>query len=789
LKQRFFCGGSQLLPRCKWHAIHPAWLTAKNRLVVMTYDISLTSLWRKAFIETRTDSSKDEQAFFRQNLEEMREHVKPLVARIMRDMPGYTVHDITHLDALWETASLVATDDLALSPPEAFVFGGAVLLHDAAMTLAAYPGGLANLKTTPEWADAIALRKDQSSVCGPSAAFENESEKQVAVDVLRRLHARKAKDLATQAWPAHANVEQFYLIENYELRHHYGKTIGTIANSHWWPITKVERELGGYLGGMTPKTQLSVDQLKIACLLRVADVLHLDRRRAPPFVRALERPGGISALHWAFQSKLGFPYLEDDAAVFTAGEPCTIEEAESWWCAFDAFGLADRELRDVDRLLRDQRRRGLRARCVKGANNPDELVRLVPVSGWRPVETLVHISDIPRIVEMFGGTSLYGEDPTVPIRELLQNAMDAVQARRRLQDRTDWGLIRVELSSRKDGVWLSVEDNGVGMSERVLTGALLDFGVSFWRSARVTEEFPTLAARGMNAIGRFGIGFFSVFMLGEEVRVTTRRYDRGETESLMLAFRAGLGSRPILSPAVRGSAPLDGGTRIEIRLQWDPRKRGGIRLLPKDWQPRGRTDHGPDDWEKAHGFGFPGRPYTFRSLAHVIAWLAPASDISIDAVEFGQTTRAVNADDWRTVPPAVIAQRVAVSRREWGWVFTRVDRNEAEMMRPIIGPDEAVYGRAAVLPERGAGVLTAGGLRVQSIRHLLGIVSGGEVQTAARDRGRLTMPPDALAAWASEQGKLLEEAAVSADQKAQRLSSTVVEQLATFPSRLAVTRG
>ena len=40
-------------------------------------------------------------------------------------------------------ASLVAKPSLTLNPPEAFVFGGAVLLHDAAMTLGAYPGGLA----------------------------------------------------------------------------------------------------------------------------------------------------------------------------------------------------------------------------------------------------------------------------------------------------------------------------------------------------------------------------------------------------------------------------------------------------------------------------------------------------------------------------------------------------------------------------------------------------------------------------------------------------------------------
>jgi hypothetical protein len=153
----------------------------------------------------------------------------------------------------------VATDDLALNPPEALVFGGAVLLHDAAMTLAAYPGGLADIKATPEWADTMAIRKDPSNVGASTATSEIELEAQVTVEVLRSLHARQAAELATQGWlmprsghdgEKQDNFEKTYLIENSDLRRFYGPKIGTIAHSHWWPIAKVERDLGGYLGGM-----------------------------------------------------------------------------------------------------------------------------------------------------------------------------------------------------------------------------------------------------------------------------------------------------------------------------------------------------------------------------------------------------------------------------------------------------------------------------------------------------------------------------------------------------------
>lgn len=107
-----------------------------------------TELWRRAFTINRKDSTPDEQSYFRLHLLGARERVKRLVDRIAKDMPGYTVHDISHLDALWETADLVTPPSLSLNPPEAFVFGLAILLHDAGMSLAAYVDGIDELRNT-----------------------------------------------------------------------------------------------------------------------------------------------------------------------------------------------------------------------------------------------------------------------------------------------------------------------------------------------------------------------------------------------------------------------------------------------------------------------------------------------------------------------------------------------------------------------------------------------------------------------------------------------------------------
>jgi hypothetical protein len=543
-------------------------------------DFRQTWLWRQAFQNPRSDSTTEEQDFFRTQYLSIRERAAQLVSRIAVDLPGMTVHDISHLDALWDTASSVAEGAVNVNPAEAFVLGASILLHDAAMSLAAYPGGLTEVRTTVAWKDAVA-RLALASEEGSGEKFDvgnppSEVVQRVVPDVLRRLHAERAEELAEQAWRT-ADGSQVYLVEDSELRRFYGPTIGQIAHSHWWSVQKLEQEFSEELGALANRTLNRVDRIKLACLLRVADALHLDSRRAPRFLRAITTPSGISALHWSFQERLARPHIELDAVVFTTGQPFGREDAEAWWLAYDTLNSVDRELRDVDLLLQGRGREVLKARRVKGAGSPEMLARSVQTRGWRPVDARLQVSDVPRIVENLGGSKLYGNDPTVALRELVQNAADAVQARRKYQRRAaDWGLITVGLLSEGDKIWLVVEDNGIGMSEQVLTGPLLDFGTSFWRSSQAMDEFPGLMAAGMHAIGRFGIGFFSVFMLGPVVRVYSRRCDKGQETGRLLEFRGGTSTRPILSPAPREPVPIDGGTRVEVLLKDHPHQAGGL---------------------------------------------------------------------------------------------------------------------------------------------------------------------------------------------------------------------
>lgn len=715
-------------------------------------DFRQTWLWRQAFQTPRSDSTPEEQEFFKNQYLAIRERAEQLVSRIAVDIPGLTVHDISHLDALWDTASSVAEGAVNVNPAEAFVLGASILLHDSAMSLAAYPGGLGELRATLAWKDAVA-RLALASEENSTGRFDVENPpdeivRRVLPDVLRQLHAERAEELAQQVWNS-ADGTPVYLVEDTDLRTFYGPTIGKIAHSHWWSVQRLEQEFPQDLGALATRTRNRVDRLLLACLLRVSDALHLDSRRAPRFLRALTNPRGISALHWTFQERLARPHIELDAVVFTTGQPFGREDAEAWWLAYDTLNAVDRELHDVDLLLQERGREILKARRIKGAGSPEILARSVQTRDWRPVDARLQVSDVPRIVEHLGGSKLYGDKPTVALRELIQNAADAVQARRKFEDRTeDWGRITVDLVSRGDEYWLVVEDNGIGMSENVLTGPLLDFGTSFWLSPLAMAEFPGLMAAGMHAIGRFGIGFFSVFMLGSVVRVYSRRCDRGKETGRLLEFRDGTSARPILSPWTVSPLPIDGGTRVEVQLKKKPTESGGL-LEVRSW---------------------------FRqtnSLDALVGALAPNLDVAVAVISEKGLLPVAEPGDWLRIEDADLLCRLDPSiNRENG----DIAKASMTLMRTIEDSSGRVFGRAFVWPERiifseSYGWVTISGLRASPLTNVAGVLLG-EATTASRDSAKPLATKEAIAAWATEQGKLIAKSV--RDEERQARSAEIV---------------
>jgi Histidine kinase-, DNA gyrase B-, and HSP90-like ATPase len=310
----------------------------------------------------------------------------------------------------------------------------------------------------------------------------------------------------------------------------------------------------------------NVDLLKIACILRCADAAAIDDRRAPARLFAIRQPTGTSRLHWAFQDNLFPSVAEGETLLFKSKRPFKRSQMDEWWLAYDAISIAAEELQAGNDTLTTRNRSPFRVKQIRGAQNPQILKGMLKVDGWEPVDTQVRIPNVASLVERLGGSQLYGDDLFVPIRELVQNSCDAIRARRALAQQfigrdisfettptnkyPGRVLLKLDVARESDAdVILTVEDDGIGMPPEAIAPALLDFGTSFWKTEMAARLYLGLQSDpNFRPSGKFGLGFFSTFMLNQQVIVTTRPWNCGEIERRTLAFSHGAKGRAEMRP-------------------------------------------------------------------------------------------------------------------------------------------------------------------------------------------------------------------------------------------------
>lgn len=165
--------------------------------------------------------------------------------------------------------------------------------------------------------------------------------------------------------------------------------------------------------------------------------------------------------------------------------------------------------------------------------------------------------DISGIIEIMG-SSLYSRSDT-PIRELIQNANDAVLRRRR-KDLDFRG--RIEICQNKDQQTISFSDDGIGLSVDEAEEFLGTLGASvtgLLKGRGTDEQRRQVTGDGDGLIGMFGIGLFSAFMLAERLIVESRK----EHEADAVRWEAGAGTSIRLSQSDR----KDVGTTVTLVLR------------------------------------------------------------------------------------------------------------------------------------------------------------------------------------------------------------------------------
>lgn len=141
------------------------------------------------------------------------------------------------------------------------------------------------------------------------------------------------------------------------------------------------------------------------------------------------------------------------------------------------------------------------------------------------------------------------------LRELISNASDAIDKLHfiSLTDDTVDHNFRIYIGRDKDARTLTVDDNGIGMTAEEMEKNLGTIAQSGTLAFKKEQKDPT------ELIGQFGVGFYSAFMVADEIEVVSRAY--GSDKANKWTSRGAEGYT--IEPAEKETV----GTTITLRLR------------------------------------------------------------------------------------------------------------------------------------------------------------------------------------------------------------------------------
>jgi len=135
----------------------------------------------------------------------------------------------------------------------------------------------------------------------------------------------------------------------------------------------------------------------------------------------------------------------------------------------------------------------------------------------------IHTENIFPIIKKF----LYS-DHEIFLRELVSNAVDATQKIKRLsslgQYNGELGDLKIDISFDEKAKTITISDRGLGMTADEIKKYINQ--IAFSGATEFVEKFKD-AKDANEIIGRFGLGFYSAFMVADNVEIETLSYQEG----------------------------------------------------------------------------------------------------------------------------------------------------------------------------------------------------------------------------------------------------------------------
>jgi hypothetical protein len=348
-------------------------------------------------------------------------------------------------------------------------------------------------------------------------------------EFIRRHHTRIAHEIILNGVPTdNANTIKVNF-DNIKLL----DVAGLIARSHGYEL----REAIDLLNKTQKKQYLDCHIPFIMGVLRIADYIQIHSSRAPKqLIKIKKLVSPISKDESKKHIAIDNIHLEHDdpEALFVETEPNNVRtflllkslfkniqyEMDSFWANVGEIYGRHEKLNKLGIVLR---------RIRSSIDYTDEFV-----NDYEPCYVPESLSFKAADTEMLNllVKPLYGDNPEIGIRELLQNALDACREKynyllnhnpSEAKIYRDIAEVKIDLFKEKDIYKVSIEDNGLGMNRDVIKNYFFNIGASFrnsdsWKKENISDDGNSQVLR----TGRFGIGVLAAFLLGEEINVNTK---------------------------------------------------------------------------------------------------------------------------------------------------------------------------------------------------------------------------------------------------------------------------
>jgi|GEM_PF-5280866 len=495
-------------------------------------------------------------------------HLHTELGKIKHHFSTYTSHNLQHCNkvidymyTLIPKISLISDEELML-----IIFSG--LFHDIGM---AYDDD--DVKD-----DDIGII--ESETYRILLSKYNQDEKTAKRETLRTLHGELAEKKIDK-YLSDPNKKQWFTLTSEDGAfngYDISDFVKKICRSHQEEVAWIQSPYNN----LPPSIVISAGKIMspqyVAYLLRIADLLDIDCKRAPKYYEWVYKLDATGTEHFLTNQVVctskKLLYCNDkpctDCSVAQSGSDCPkklptvcfegaypahIADGDLLRCKVHEYiAYLETEIAKVNRASRDfKNTTGQEHYTIKICEEVRN--RIATTDGHPEVSSQALSVNYDIIRELFLGKQLYHEH-SAGLRELIQNAYDACKAKAGLQNLPATWEPRITIIWDETKNLLKISDNGIGMSYLDITEYFISVGKSKYNIDRqyLYSNFH------YDHIGHFGIGFFAAFMLSESVRIFTRYIYGNKTYNIGLIKKNSIAS--IKSESANGFE----GTTIELKL-------------------------------------------------------------------------------------------------------------------------------------------------------------------------------------------------------------------------------